>query len=175
MRSNLGPAASDEAGVLVALGELATSFGWRLRSFKRDDEMVALVVLDHDPSFEQMIWVYHISGANVRCLLVSRGSVPADREFAVFELCARINDGLVFGCAEYSFDDRALVFRDSVQLGYGKTPDLLASVSARLLDLGSRYAPAVGATLAGKSPAEAMGLARDPPTEIGSEGSSRVH
>jgi hypothetical protein len=175
MRSNLGLPAPDEEGFLAALGELAASFGWRLRSFKRDDELIALVALDHDPSFEQILWVYDTSGGFVRCLLVSRGSVPAEREAVIFELCARINDGLVFGCAEYSFDDRVLVFRDSVQLGYGKMPDLLASVSARLLDLGSRYSPAIRATLAGTSAIEAMGLARDPPKKVRSEGSSQTH
>ena len=85
-----------------------------------------------------------------------------EREAAVLELCARINDGLVFGCAEYSFDDRALVFRDSIQLAYGDMRDLLTNVSARLLDLGSRYLPAIRATLAGTSAIEAMGLAGEP-------------
>jgi hypothetical protein len=171
MRSNLGFPAPDEDGFLAALGELAASLGWRLRSFKRDDELVALVALDHDPSFEQILWVYDTRGASVRCLLVSRGSVPAEREVAILELCARINDGLVFGCAEYSFEDRALAFRDSIQLGYGNMPDLLTGVSARLLDLGSCYSPAIRATLAGTGATEAMGLARDPLKGNRSEGS----
>lgn len=151
---------------MAALAELAASFGWRLRSFKRDDECVALVALDHDPSFEQILWVYDTRGAFVRCLLVNRGSVPAESEAAILELCARINDGLVFGCAEYSFDDRVLVFRDSVQLENGNLADMLTNVSARLLDLGSRYSPTIRATLAGTSPSEAMGLVRDSPEAL---------
>jgi hypothetical protein len=156
MRSSVEIPDPDAKTFLAAADELAASLGWRLRSFQRDDEVVALVALDHDPSFEQMIWVYDTRRAFVRCLLASRGSVPKEREAAILELCARINDGLVFGCAEYSFADRTLVFRDSFQLGWGKLPDLLTDVTARLLDLGSRHSPAVRATLAGTAASDAI-------------------
>src|SRR5215470_17368925 len=133
---------------LAAANELAASFGWRIRSFKRGQELVAQVALDHDRSFEQVLWVYDVTSVCVRCLLVSRGTVPPEREASVIELCARINDGLIFGCAEYSFDERVLVFRDSFQLGTGSLSDALTGTTARLLDLGSRYSSAVLATLA---------------------------
>jgi hypothetical protein len=149
----------DRDAFLAAAGELASSFGWRLRSFERDEELIALAALDHDPSFEQILWVYDTERASVRCILVVRAPVPAEREGAIVELCARINDGLVFGCAEYSFSERRLALRDSVQLGNGAIADQLTSASARLLDLGSRYAPAVRAALGGASAAEAAAAA----------------
>lgn len=156
MRSNFSSPAPDEEGFLTAVRELATSFGWRPRSFKRDGELIVLAALDTDLLFEQVLWIFASPGEYVRCLLVTRGSVPAHREAAILELCARINDGLVFGCAEYSFDEKTLVFRDSTQLGCGKLSDLLNLVTARLLDLGSRYSAVIQTTLAGMSPEEAL-------------------
>ena len=146
---------------LQAIGELAASLGWQLRSFTRDGELVALVALDHDPSFEQVLWVHDARRACVRCLLVCRGTVSAEHEAAILELCARINDNLLFGCAEYSFDDRTVAFRDSVQLGHGPISAAVASTTHRLLHLGSQYAPAVRATLAGSAAVEAMKYAKD--------------
>src|SRR5438093_7486329 len=93
----------DKDRFLAAVGEFASPLGWRVRSFTREEELVALVALDGDPSFDQVLWIYDTSRAFVRCLLVYRGTVSIEREPAILELCARINDGLVFGCAEYSF------------------------------------------------------------------------
>ena len=146
---------------LHAIGELAASLGWQLRSFTRGQEQVAVVALDHDPSFEQVLWVHDAGQASVRCLLVCRGKVPSEREAAILELCARINEDLLFGCAEYGFDDRTVAFRDSMQLSYGPIAGLVASTTQRLLQLGSQYAPAVRAALAGSSAVEAMKCARD--------------
>ncbi len=151
----------DKEGFLAAVGEFASSFGWRVRSFTRDEELVALVALDADPSFEQILWIYDTSRALVRCLLVYRGSVAIEREPAMLELCARINQDLVFGCAEYSFGDRVLAFRESIQLGFGDIADPLTAATARLLELGSRYSPAVSAALSGLSAGDAMECARD--------------
>ena len=134
-----------------------------VRTRRRARRLAAL-----DPtSYEQVLWVYNTRRGSVRCLLVNRATVPAAREGAILELCARINEDLVFGCAEYSFGDRTVIFRDSVQLGSGDTGDLLTGATARVLDLGSRYAPAVRATLAGSSPVEAMSHAGDPREEPG--------
>jgi len=156
MRSNTRFPDADEDGFLSVLRDLAASLAWQLRSFEREEELIALVALDHDPSYEQVLWVYDRSRGFVRCLLVRRGSVPPEREADIIELCAHINDGLAFGCAEYSFDDRTLVFRDSFQLSHCKLQDTLVDITSRLLNLGSRYSPAVRATLAGKSAAEAI-------------------
>jgi hypothetical protein len=164
MESHVGIHATGEEEFLKIVDELAASFGWTLRSFRRDEELVALVALEHDPSFEQILWIHDAGRACTRCLLVWRGTVRPEREAAILELCARINDGLLFGCAEYSFHDRTLVFRDSAQLAYARVADLVPSVTDRSLHLGSRYAPAVHATLAGHSAAEAYAL--EPPTAV---------
>lgn len=142
---------------LAAADELAVSFGWQLHSFKRDEEIIGLVSLKKDPSFEQILWVYDPIRAFLLCLLVSRAVVPEERESAVIELCARINNGLLSGCLEFSFTDRTLIFRDSAELKYGPVDLVLSSTSSRLLSLGSRYASAIRDTLAGSSPAEAVG------------------
>ncbi len=148
--------APDTEQFLAAADELAASFGWQLQSFQRDEEVVALVDLNKDPFFEQILWVYDPKQAFLRCLLVSRAVVPEEREAAVTELCARINSGLLSGCLEFSFNDRALIFRDSAELKYGPVASILSSTSARLLSLGSRYASAICDTLAGSSPADAV-------------------
>lgn len=143
---------------LDAVGKLAASFGWEIGSFTRDEEFVAVAPLSPDPSFEQIVWILGAGRDHVRCLLITHGTVPAHREAAVIELCARINDGLLFGCAEYSFGESTMHFRDSVQLGHGTITDLIESITGRVLGLGSRCAPAVRETLAGASAAEAMKL-----------------
>lgn len=141
---------------VAALDELVTPMGWRLHSFNREDEWVGVVSLEQDPSFEQAIWVYDTERTFFRCLLVGRGEIPANRQADVIELCARINDGLAFGCAEYSFSDRAVVFRDAVPADCGSPKDVLASLSGRLFGLGSQYWPCVAAVLAGESADAAM-------------------
>jgi hypothetical protein len=141
---------------LAAVGELAASLGWQHQSFKRDEEIIAVVALDQDPSFEQAIWVYDVKHVFMRCLLVNRSAIPPEHEGAILELCARINDGLSFGCVEYCFDDRTVIFRDSADLQYGALVELVMSTSTRLLDIGSRYAPAIRATLTGSTPLEAL-------------------
>jgi hypothetical protein len=147
---------ADEGQFLAALSALAASFDWELRSFTRENEFVVVVGLDNDPSFEQLLWVYNAKDATMRCLLASRSVVAPEHEGVILELCARINAGLVFGCAEYSFEDKAVIFRDSSTLRLGALVDVVESTSARLLDLGARYATAIVLTLAGTSPAEAV-------------------
>jgi hypothetical protein len=142
---------------LDAVGELAKPLGWQLQHFTRDQELVALVPTENDQSFEQFIWVYDTDGVFLRCLLVSRAVVPPERQPAILELCARINDGLNFGCAEYGFDDQVIAFRNSVDL---KTCAPLQKVvndaTSRVLSLGRRYAVAIDATLAGDTPEDAV-------------------
>jgi len=145
-----------EARFIDAVRSLAESFGWQPRSFMRGDEIVALAALDGDADFEQLVWVFDAVDATLRCILVSRASVAPAREAAVLELCARINSGLVFGCAEYSFEDRVVVFRDSADLRHGAATEHVRAASERLLGLGSRYAAAIRATLSGASPQAAV-------------------
>jgi hypothetical protein len=86
---------------------------------------------------------------------VARGEVRAERLAQSLELCARINDGLAFGCAEYSFDDRVVLLRDSLPFTGNDLDGRLSRASARLLQLGAHYAPAIRATLDGTSATEA--------------------
>jgi hypothetical protein len=146
----------DTRQFLSAVSELTASLGWQHQSFTRDEEFIVLTVLENDPSFEQVLWIYDVKRVFLRCLLINRGIIPSERESAIVELCARINEGLAFGCAEYSFDDHTVIFRDSADLKYGSLADLIMSTSTRLLSLGSRYAPAIRATLAGSTPLEVM-------------------
>jgi hypothetical protein len=154
----------DAEGFFAATNEFAAGLGWQLRSFTRDSELVALVALDWDPSFEEIIWAYDTERAFARCLLVCRAAVPTEREIAIIELCARINDGLYSGCAEYSFGERTLCFRDTIQLGSADMRGMVRAVSERVIGLGSRYAPVIQATLDGLAPAEAIRYEREPRT-----------
>src|SRR4051812_26423419 len=106
----------DNEQFLAAVAECTAPFGWQLQSFTRDEEFIVLVALENVPAFEQVIWIYNTEHGSFRCLLVSRAVVPPARKDSIFELCARINDGMTFGCLEYSFSDEALVFRESADL-----------------------------------------------------------
>jgi hypothetical protein len=146
--------------ILNALRELTASLDWDVQSFMRDQEFIAVVGLDTDPRFEELLWVYDTEGAFLRCLLVSRETVPPEREAAVVELCARINDRLSFGCAEYSFEDHTIIFRNTVDLRTcGPLDTVLGACTSRALSLGRRYAAAVVNTLDGDSPKDAVAAA----------------
>ena len=159
--------ATDTTRFLVTVGALADSLGWKIRSFTRDGEFVVVAGLGHDPSFEQFLWIHGTEAATLRFLLVSRTAVPHDREGAILELCARINAGLVFGCSEYSFEERRIMFRNSVDLSLGPLVKAVESASARLLGLGARYAAAIVAVVAGCSPADAVTNAESAPQGAG--------
>lgn len=141
---------------LNAVREFAEPLGWTARSFEREEELIAFVELTNDPAFERVAWVYSASKEIVRCLLMVRDEVPAERREAAIELCARINDGLFFGCLEYGFKERTLTFRDSFPMSAGTVAALLPECSARILGLGAHFSPAVRATLAGIAPERAM-------------------
>lgn len=135
---------------------VAGPMGWQPRPFRRGEELVAVAPLEGDPSFAQVLWCFDTAHRSLRSLLAGRAPVPPEREAAVFELCARINDGLVFGSAGYDFDERVVVFRESCEFADDSPPGAVERATARLLQLGTRYASAVAATLAGKAPAEAV-------------------
>ncbi len=138
-----------------ALTALAASLGWSVRSFRRDEERVGLAALEQDPAFEQVLWIYDPRSDSLRCLVVVRAPIPPHREREIVELCARINDGLIFGCAEYGFAEQVVVFRDSVPVG-APWPQLLQDLTGRLLRLAAHYWPAVAETIAGAEASQAM-------------------
>jgi hypothetical protein len=149
--------APDNEEFLNALRELTSPLDWEVQSFTRDHELIAIVGLDNDPRFEQVLWVYDTEGLFVRCLLVSRAEVPPESEPAIMELCARINDRLSFGCAEYSFDDQTIIFRNSLDLRTcGPLERVMSDATSRVLSLGRRYAPAITAVLDGGNPKDAV-------------------
>ncbi|HYW71713.1 MAG TPA: YbjN domain-containing protein [Pyrinomonadaceae bacterium] len=157
MDSNNKTPAPDTRQFLNAVAECTAPFGWQLQSFTRDEEFIVVVALENDPSFEQVVWLYNTEHVSVRCLLVSRAEVPAERRHSIFELCARVNDGLTFGCLEYSFSDAALMFRESADLdACGPLAQVIHEISARVLDLGRRYRDAIEATLKGEPPEQAI-------------------
>ncbi len=136
---------------------LATHFGWQTRTFEREQETVCVAAIPGDPSFNRFVWVYDAERAMLRCMMVAKQEVPQRREGAILELCARVNEGLPFGCLEYSFGDRVLVFRDSADLDWGPVNKVIGGVTARVLNLGQRYAGAIRSTLDGERPEDAVG------------------
>jgi hypothetical protein len=166
MKSPAEAPSADQDGFIAALNELIAPLGWDLHSFRREEEMVGLVALQRDPFCERIIWVYDTKRSFVRCLAFGRGTVPAEREAAIIELCARINDGLIFGCAEYGFANRTFAFRDSVPVvGHSELKDALSDLTGRLLKLGARNWPAIAAVLGGASATEAIAHAHNPQAE----------
>ena len=137
-----------------AAGGLAAEFGWPAKTSESGREAVTVALTPSDPLYERMIWIYDTERITLRCLLVSAQTVPAKRCVAILELCARINEGLPFGCAEYSFGEKVVVFRDSADLGWQAVDEVVKSCTARSLNLGRKYADSIRSTLAdGKSEA----------------------
>jgi len=144
------------ATFIAEAGKLATEFGWRAKTFERDGEAVLVALAETDPFFERFVWIYNLERVSLRCMLVSKETVPKKRLASILQLCARINEGLPFGCLEYSFSDRVLVFRDSIDLDCGPLDKVIGGVTARVLNLGRRYGIAIEATLKGEKPEDAV-------------------
>lgn len=140
------------AAFIAEAGKLATDFGWRAKTFERNGEAVLVALTETDPFFERFVWVYNLERVAVRCMLVSKEKVPVKRLPAILELCARINESLPFGCLEYSFGDRVLVFRDAADLDCGLLEKVVKDTTMRVLNLGRRYVSAIEATLKGDKP-----------------------
>jgi hypothetical protein len=157
MKSNNKSQAPKASAFISAAGKLATKFGWHAKTFERDGEAVVVALTETDPGFERFIWVYNFERVSVKCMLVSNGEIPAKRQGAILELCARVNEGLPFGCLEYSFSDRALVFRDGSDLDTcGPLDEVVSDTTLRVLNLGRRYAVAIEAILKGDKPEAAV-------------------
>ena len=157
MTSERPDSAPSDEQFLEAVGELIRPMGWQLQHLMREHEVVALVPAENDPSFEQFIWIYDSNAISLRCLLVHRTVVPPEREPAILELCARINDRLNFGCAEYSFDDQTVNFRNSADLRTcSPLQQVINDATSRVLSLGKRYAGAIAETLEGSNAKDAV-------------------
>ena len=144
------------ARFIAAAAKLATKFAWRTRSFEREGEVVLVALTETDVSFERFIWIYDTERTALRCLLASKENVPSKRQQAILELCARVNEGLPFGCLEFSFSDHILVFRDSSDLYWDHLDEVLNDTTARVLNLGRKYAESIHATLQGEKPNDAI-------------------
>jgi len=153
------PKAPDPMQFLNAAGKLAEEFGWPAKSSERGSEVVLVAATNTDPSFERFVWVYDTERTALRCMLVGKQRVPAEREAAILELCARVNEALPFACLEYSFSENVLVCRDSADLDWGPLDHIVSGTTARVLNLGRRYADAIASTLKGTAPADAVAKA----------------
>jgi hypothetical protein len=154
---NSSASAPPEASQLIAAAaKLAAKFGWRTRSFEREGEVVLVALTESDETFERFVWIYDTERTALRCLLATKDKVKARRQIAILELCARINEGLPFGCVEYSFSDHVLVFRDSADLSYGPVEEIVNGTTARVLNIGQKYSKAIHATLRGDAPADTI-------------------
>jgi len=139
-----------------AVDKVCADFNWVTHAFTRDDEFAVLCELEGDEHFEQILWILNTQRNTFRCLVTSRMEVPPGKTSTLLELCARINDGLGFGCAEFSFADQQVVFRDGADLQGQGLEDIVSVTSARLFSMAMRYGPAVNRVLAGDAPAEAV-------------------
>jgi hypothetical protein len=157
MKSNNKSQAPKVPAFTKEAGKLAAKFGWSAKTFERDGEAVVVALTETDAAFERFIWIYNLERRSLKCMLVSSLEVPAKRLAAVMELCARVNQGLPFGCLEYSFPDRVLLFRDGSDLDTcGPLDEVISDTTLRVLNLGRRYAVAIEATLNGDKPEDAV-------------------
>ena len=156
MSAHGGPEAMDRPAFLTHASRIATDFGWKTATFEREDEAVCVAAIPDDDMYDRLVWVFDSGRNMLRCMVISRPEVPAPRLPAVFELCARVNQGLPFGCLEYAFGDRLLVFRDSTDLDWGPPDLVIKGTTSRVLNLGKRYAMAIKAVLEGEAPDAAV-------------------
>ena len=156
MTLHLKPDPPNASVFIEEVSKLVNKFSWTMRTFEREDEIVCVAPTEHDQMFEQIIWVYDTDRIMLRCLLVGKDKIKTKNRSAVLELCARVNNGLPFGCLEYSFEDDVVVFRDSTDLDWGPLEQLVESITARSLNLGQRYAVAIESVLQGLSVQDAV-------------------
>jgi hypothetical protein len=149
----------DPSAFVLAVGEITERLGWPMRFSDQGDESVCVALTKSDPSFERCIWVYDTGRVTLRCMLVTRERVTPQLEGPILELCARVNESLPFGCLEYGFGERVLVFRDSCDLDYGPLGTLVEGTTSRVLNLAKRYAPAIASVTSGSAPADAVARA----------------
>jgi hypothetical protein len=146
----------ERAEFLAEAGKIAAKFSWPTKPFDHGTEIALVAEMVSDADFERFIWSYDTRRRILRCLAVSRLAIPPKRRAACLELCARINENLPFGCAEYSFADQVIVFRDSADVEWGPFKDVLIGTTQRALNLASDYAPAIHDTLEGEKPEDAV-------------------
>ncbi len=154
MKTNKNSPTSDQ--FLIEVNKLAIKFNWPTRSFERGSETVLVALIETDVTFERFVWVYDTERITLRCMLVGKVAIEVKEQTAFLELCARINEGLPFGCLEYSFVDRIFVFRDSADLDWGPLDKIIGGTTSRVLDLGQKYASAIKDTLQGEKPEKAV-------------------
>ena len=152
----------DGADFLSEARQLADKFAWTHQNMKRKKEVVLVARIDADESFERFVWVYDTNRVMLKCMLVGRATIPVRKLGVVLKLCALVNEGLPFGCLEYSFGEQILVFRDSADMGWGPLAQVVVDVTERTLNLGRCYAAAIQAVLGGAEPAEAVAKADKP-------------
>lgn len=143
--------AANKHDFLDALAGMASEFGWRVQSFQRGEQCVGVVGFEAAELYEQMVWIHDPQLESIRCLLTVREKVPAQKLPEMLEFCARVNDGLVFGCLEYDFSDQTLSFRDSSEVDAEAFDVAIQRLTSRLLSLGERYRVAIASVLAGTS------------------------
>lgn len=149
----------DPSAFVLAVGGITERLGWPMRFSERGEESVCVALTESDPAFERCIWIYDTERVTLRCMLITREPVDQQLEGPILELCARVNESLPFGCLEYSFGERVLVFRDSCDLDWGPLVALIEGTSSRVLNLAKRYAPAIAAVISGEAPADAVARA----------------
>ena len=146
------------ADFLAEANKLAKGFGWQFKDIEREHETVCVAKIAADPFFERFVWIFDSERNMLRCLLISAKAIAADKTAAALETCARVNEGLPFGCLEFAFQERVVVFRDSADLDWGPLAQVAEDTTSKTLNLGRRYAKAVTAVLEGSSPKQAVDL-----------------
>ncbi|MBD2766358.1 hypothetical protein IC235_00455 [Hymenobacter sp. BT664] len=158
MKAKTKPVAPDAAKFTIEAKKIASKFNWpaQLLEREREREIALVALIEEDPLFERLVWVYDTYRTMLRCLLVCKEKITVKKQPAVLKLCALINTGLPFGCIEFNFHEKVLVFRDSADLNYGPLDQIMNDITERVLNLGKHYKSAIQETIKGKKPEEAL-------------------
>jgi hypothetical protein len=149
------------ADFLAAATKLASDFGWKYKNIERENETICVAKIENDPFFERFVWIFDSKRNMVRCLLIASEATSKRKIPAILEVCARINEGLPFGCSEFAFRERVVVFRDSTDLDWGPLDQVIEGTTSRTLNLGRKYAKGISAVLKGASPEDSIALCEE--------------
>ena len=141
---------------------LANNFNWPVENYAQDGEIIQMAVIHNDPLYTRMFWILDPSYEALKGVIVAGIEVTAEQQPHILELCARVNENLVFGCLEFRFDDKLLVVRDSSEIKYGPLEQIVQGLTTRLFNIAKEYSNAIRETLNGTSPEVAVDRAEKP-------------
>lgn len=136
--------------------DLAKKFNWQVEEYEQDGEIIQMAKIHNDPLYVRIFWILDPEYETLKALVLSGVTVEIEERDKVLELCARVNENLIFGCLEFRFEERMLVVRDSIEIKIDTLDDEIERLTLRVFHLAKKYSIAIRQTLSGISPEKAV-------------------